>query len=147
MWVEKSEVIVVVMDGMGGGIGKSLVEKIKKRFPELHVRAVGTNAEATARMMKAGADDGATGENAVVVNLSKAQIVLGVVTILAANSMLGEITPAMARAAGECSAVKILIPMDRCGIRLPIEYAPVTAYLERAMELVGEEVARLVELG
>lgn len=141
--MKRSEIIVAVVDGLGGGIGKSLVEKVKKNYSDLHVRALGTNAEATARMMKAGADDGATGENAIVVNLNRAHIVLGVVTILAANSMLGEVTPAMARAVGECCAVKVLIPMDRCGIRLPVESLPVTAYLDRAMELLGEELEKL----
>lgn len=141
--MKRSEIIVAVEDGLGGGIGKSLVEKLKKSFPDIHVRALGTNAEATARMMKAGADDGATGENAIVVNLNRAHIALGVVTILVADSMLGEITPAMARAAGECHAVKILIPMDRCGIRLPVEVLPVTAYIDRAMVMVGEEIERL----
>lgn len=141
--MKRCEMIVAVVDGLGGGIGKSLVEKLKRAYPDLHVRALGTNTEATGRMLKAGADDGATGENAVVVNVGRAHIVLGVVTILSANGLMGEITHKMARAVGECAAVKILIPMDRCGIRLPIDPMPVTKYLDRAVELVGEEVERL----
>lgn len=141
--MKRDEMIVAVVDGLGGGIGKSLVEKCKRRFPDLHVRALGTNAEATARMLKAGADDGATGENAIVVNAARAQIILGVVTILAADGLLGEITPAMARAVGASGAVKILIPVERCHIRIPAEPAPVSKYLERAMELVAEELERL----
>ena len=74
-----------------------VVEKLKKSWPWLHVRALGTNSGATARMLKAGADDGATGENAIVVNAGKAQMILGVVTVLAANGLLGEITPAMGK--------------------------------------------------
>ena len=139
----RQEFFRAVVDGQGGGIGKSLVERVKKRYPTLHVRALGTNSEATGRMLRAGADDGATGENAVVVNVSKAGIVMGVVTILAANSLLGEITPAMARAVGESSAVKILIPVDRCGIRLPVEQGGISHYLDRAMELLEEELGRL----
>ncbi|MEG1857272.1 MAG: DUF3842 family protein [Pseudoflavonifractor sp.] len=142
--MERSEIIVTVLDGLGGGIGKSLVERLKKAFPDLHVRALGTNAEATARMLRAGADDGATGENAVVVNVARCQMVLGVVSILASNGLMGEITPAMARAVGECEAVKILIPMERCHIRIPAEPVPVSRYLERAVELVGEERERLL---
>lgn len=141
--MRRDEIIVAVVDGLGGGIGKSAVEKLKKSFPDIHVRALGTNSGATGRMVKAGADDGATGENAIVVNLGRAHIIIGVVTILCADSMLGEITPAMARAAGECSAVKILIPMDRCGIRIPMETQPVTVCLDKAMGMVGEEIARL----
>ena len=141
--MKKEEILVVVLDGLGGGIGKSLVEKLKKRFPQVHVRALGTNAEATARMLKAGADDGATGENAVVVNVRRAQLILGVVTILAADGLLGEVTPAMARAVGESDAVKILIPVERCHIRIPTEPAPVSRYLDRAMDLAAEELERL----
>ena len=143
--MKRSELIVAVVDGLGGGIGKSLVEKLKKTQPDLHVRALGTNSEATGRMLKAGADDGATGENAVVVNAGKARIILGVVTILASGGLLGEITPDMARAVGESDALKILIPMERCRIKLPVEGAPVSQYLDRAMDLVADEVRRLTE--
>ena len=94
-------------------------------------------------MLRAGADDGATGENAVVVNAGKAHIILGVVTILASGGLLGEITPAMARAIGESDGLKILIPTERCRIRLPIEGGSTTSFLDRAVELVGEEAARL----
>lgn len=141
--MKKEDIIVAVIDGLGGGIGKSLVEKIKKQYPDLYVRALGTNSEATGRMLKAGADDGATGENAIVVNATKVHMVLGVLTILASGGLLGEITPNMARAVGECGALKILIPMERCGIRIPTESVPVTKYLDRAMELVGEEIEKL----
>lgn len=141
--MKKADIIVTVVDGLGGGIGKSLVEKLKKAYPDLHIRALGTNSEATGRMLKAGADDGATGENAVVVNAARSHILLGVVTVLASGGLLGEITPAMARAVGESPAVKILIPVDRCGIRLPVEPMSVTQCLDRAVVMVGEEAARL----
>ena len=143
--MKRENIIVAVVDGLGGGIGKSLVEKLKKSYPWLHVRALGTNSGATARMLKAGADDGATGENAIVVNAGKVQVILGVVTVLAANSLLGEITPAMALAIGESEAVKILVPMERCHIRVAVEPGPVSRYLDRAMELVGEELDRLTQ--
>lgn len=143
--MKRNEIIVAVVDGLGGGIGKSLVEKLKKRMPDLHVRALGTNSEATGRMLKAGADDGATGENAVVVNAPRAQVIMGVVTILASGGLLGEITPAMARAVAESDGVKILIPMERCRIKLPVESVPVSQHLDRAVELAADEVARLTE--
>ena len=141
--MKREDILVAVVDGQGGGIGKSLVEKLKRAWPDLHVRALGTNAEATGRMLRAGADDGATGENAVVVNAGKAHIILGVVTILASGGLLGEITPAMARAIGESDGLKIPIPTERCRIRLPIEGGSTTSFLDRAVELVGEEAARL----
>lgn len=143
--MKRENIIVAVVDGLGGGIGKSLVEKLKKSYPWLYVRALGTNSGATARMLKAGADDGATGENAIVVNAGKAQIILGVASILAANGLLGEVTPAMALAVGESEAVKVLIPMERCHIRVAAEPGPVSRYLDRAIELVGEELDRLTQ--
>ncbi|WP_294548355.1 DUF3842 family protein [uncultured Pseudoflavonifractor sp.] len=143
--MKRENIIVAVVDGLGGGIGKSLVEKLKKNYPWLHIRALGTNSGATARMLKAGADDGATGENAVVVNAGKVQMILGVVTVLAANGLLGEVTPAMALAIGESEAVKILIPMERCRIRVAAEPGTVAQYLDRAVELAGQELDRLTQ--
>ena len=87
MAVKREEILIAVVDGQGGGVGKSLVEKLKKTCPGVRVRALGTNAEATGRMLRAGADDGATGENAVMVNASRAQIVLGVVGVLASGGL------------------------------------------------------------
>ena len=87
---------VAVVDGQGGGIGRAIVEKVKKAFPELNVIALGTNAVATGQMLKAGADEGATGENAIIHNMQHVDIVLGVIGILTANSMMGELSPAMA---------------------------------------------------
>ena len=143
--MKRENIIVAVVDGLGGGIGKSLVEKLKKSYPWLHVRALGTNSGATARMLKAGADDGATGENAIVVNAGQVQVILGVVTVLAANSLLGEITPAMALAIGESEAVKILVPMERCHVRVAAEPGTVAQCLDRTMELVSQELERLTQ--
>lgn len=109
---------IAVIDGQGGGIGKSVVAQLKKEMPELSVLALGTNSTATAQMIKAGADAGATGENAIALNVHKVDIVIGVVAILAADSMLGELTPAMAKEIGACQALKLLIPLNRCGIQV-----------------------------
>lgn len=84
----------------------------------MSVLALGTNSTATAQMIKAGADAGATGENAIALNVHKVDIVIGVVAILAADSMLGELTPAMAKEIGACQALKLLIPLNRCGIQV-----------------------------
>ena len=89
---------IMVMDGQGGGVGRSLIEELHVRFPEAEIVAVGTNAAATANMMKGGAAVGATGENAAVYNSGKADVIAGPIGIVMANAMLGEITPRMAEA-------------------------------------------------
>lgn len=105
---------IVVIDAQGGGVGKQLVSAVKKAHPELSVTAVGTNTAATAAMLKAGADRGATGENAVVVNCRRADVILGPVGIALADALLGEVTPAMAAAVGSSPARRILIPFNQC---------------------------------
>lgn len=112
--------IILVVDGQGGGIGKSIVEGLKKELPHVHIRAVGTNSLATGKMMKAGADDGATGENAILVNVPKADIIMGVAAILMSNAMLGEITPKMASIIGSSDAMKIVIPLQKCQLRVAV---------------------------
>ena len=144
--MKRQSIIVAVIDGQGGGVGRALVEQIKRAYPSLYVRALGTNALATAAMLKGGADDGATGENAIVHNVGQMQVILGPVAILAANGLLGEMTPQMAAAVGGSSALKILVPSQRCSIRLAI--GPVQSlqvYLEQAVAMLGEELDRLSE--
>ena len=105
---------ILVVDGQGGGIGRQLVENIKKAFPSAEVTAVGTNALATQAMLKAGADFAATGENAVIVGCRTADIIIGPIGIVIADSLWGEITPAMATAVGQSRAKRILLPMNQC---------------------------------
>ena len=133
---------VAVIDGQGGGMGRGLVESIKKKWPKLHVRAVGTNSLATSAMLRAGADDGATGENAVVFNARQADLLLGPIGILTPNGLLGEVSPAMAGAVGASEAVKILLPSQRCSIRLAAgDPQPLQFYLDQALRLLEEELA------
>jgi len=142
--MERKHIRIAVIDGQGGGIGRALIEQVKKANPDIPVRALGTNAAATAAMMKGGADDGATGENAVIFNAAHAEILLGPIGILAANGLLGEVTPAMATAVGASDALKILLPSQRCNIRLATgERAPMQTYLNEAVRLCSEEIARL----
>ena len=103
---------ILVIDAQGGGIGKQVVTAVKERFEVASVIAVGTNSVATTAMRKAGADFSATGENAVVVNSRKADVIIGPVGIVIADSLWGEITPKMATAIGQSDAVRILIPVN-----------------------------------
>ncbi len=105
---------ILVIDAQGGGLGKQLITKIKKDIPELTVIAVGTNTIATAAMLKAGADEAATGENAVIVASRKADIIIGPIGIVIADAMLGEITPKMALAVAQSEAMRIIIPFSNC---------------------------------
>lgn len=105
---------ILVIDAQGGGIGKQVVSAIKGGIPGAVVTAVGTNSAATSAMLKAGADRAATGENAVVVGCRKADVIVGPVGIVIADSLLGEITPAMALAVGQSGAKRILIPVNHC---------------------------------
>ena len=105
---------VLIVDGQGGRLGKQLVKEVRERFPQLPLMAVGTNSMATESMLKAGADRAATGENAVVVACRKADVIIGPVGIVIADALLGEVTPAMAKAVGQSDAVRILLPSDKC---------------------------------
>ena len=105
---------ILVIDGQGGGIGRQVIAAIKQNFPEHSVTAVGTNSSASSAMLKAGADIAATGENAVIVGCRKADIIIGPVGIVIADSLFGEITPAMAVAVGQSRAKRILIPINHC---------------------------------
>jgi len=105
---------VVVIDGQSGRIGQLFVEKVIKAKLSCQMIAVGSNAIATSAMLKAGAAMGATGENPVIVACRTADIIVGPIGILAADSMLGEITPAMAAAVGQSQANKLLLPVNLC---------------------------------
>ena len=105
---------VLIIDGQGGLLGKQMVEAVKDILPDAEIIVVGTNIMATNTMLKAGADNGATGENAVIVCARTADIIVGPIGIAIADSLLGEITPAMAVAVGQSAAKKILIPVNKC---------------------------------
>lgn len=105
---------LVVIDGQGGRLGKLLVETVKSECPGYDIVAIGTNSTATSAMMKAGAEQGATGENPVIVACRDADVIAGPIGILAADSLLGEVTPAMAVAIGRSSALKLLLPVSHC---------------------------------
>ena len=105
---------VTIIDGQGGQLGAQLVKEITRQFCDISITAIGTNAVATAAMLKAGAGQAATGENPVVVACRKADVIIGPIGIVIADSMLGEITDKMAVAVGRANDVRILIPMNKC---------------------------------
>ena len=105
---------ILVIDAQGGGLGKQLITRIKKEIPDVFVTAVGTNSIATAAMLKAGADEAATGENSVITACRKAQFIVGPIGIVIADAMIGEVTPAMAVAVAQSPAKRILIPFCNC---------------------------------
>ena len=133
---------ILIIDGQGGMLGKQLVEDVKKILPESEVIAVGTNIMATNSMLKAGADNGATGENAVVVCARTADIIVGPVGIAIADSLLGEITPQMAAAVGQSNAKKVLIPVNKCNnIIVGFDDKKTSELINDAIETI-EEISR-----
>ena len=107
----------VILDGQGGGIGAQLARLVSRELPAgWELLAVGTNVSATAAMLKAGASQGATGENAVIYNAARADLILGPIGLILANGIMGEVSPAMASAVSGSGAVKILIPTSTCGV-------------------------------
>ena len=105
---------ILVIDGQGGGIGRQIVQSVRAKMPDISITAVGTNSIAAAAMLKAGADRAATGENSVVVCCRDADVIIGPVAIVIADSLLGEITPVMAAAVARSEAKRILVPVNCC---------------------------------
>lgn len=134
--------MILVVDGQGGGLGRLLVRELKGAFPQAEIAAVGTNSAAANAMMKAGADFAATGENAVVVNCRHADIIVGAVGIVIADSMWGEITPRMAQAVGQSDARRVLIPINLCS-NLVVGVAEMS--MSKLVQAAVDTVRRLVE--
>lgn len=130
---------ILVIDGQGGKMGKTIIEQLKITIPKCEIIALGTNSIATSAMLKAGADHAATGENPVVFNCTDADIIAGSMGIIVANSYMGEITPAMANAVSKSKAAKVLIPINRCNIFVAgIEELPFGEYTRLAAQKVKE---------
>jgi hypothetical protein len=131
-----------VIDGQGGGLGKQLVTAVKGYDRGIEVIAVGTNSAATNMMLKAGADQAATGENSVVTVCRSADVIMGPVGIVIADAMLGEITPRMALAVGQSAAKRILIPVNLCdNIVVGIENMSMGRRVECAVDALKEIMA------
>ena len=130
---------ILIIDGQGGRMGRTLAEEIRKICPEAVITAVGTNSIATENMMKAsGIDHFATGENAVITACRKAQIIVGPIGIAMADAMMGEISPAMANAVASGNAYRILIPMNLCETYVAGTIKGSAAILADAMEHIRQ---------
>ena len=140
---------IVVIDGQGGRMGSLLIEKLKssplfadasgKQKQDVTLIAIGTNSIATSAMLRSGADAGATGENPVLVNCRDADIIAGPIGILAADSLLGEITPAMATAIGQSSAEKVLLPVNKCCHHIAgVKDLPLQELIAEAVEIIAK---------
>ena len=128
---------LLVIDGQGGGVGKSLVAALKAQLPNQPVIALGTNVLATSAMLKAGADAGATGESAIRYQCKTADIIVGVTGILHANAMMGEISPGIAAAVSLSEAQKILVPLERCGLMVAgVGRQPLDSLIREAARMV-----------
>ena len=133
--------VIAVVDGMGGSIGTQIVLHLRQSLPEdTEIMALGTNAIATGSMMKAKATRGATGENAVVVSIGEADIIMGSLSIVVPNSMMGEVTPAIATAVASARGRKVLLPISNPPIDLlGTTKKPLQALIKEAIELVSEK--------
>ena len=142
--MEKRKKSIAVIDGQGQGIGSTIIKCLRKVLSErVEIVGLGTNAMATGAMLKAGANKGASGENAIVQSVKTVDIVIGTVGIVMANSMMGELTPRMAEAIASTTAIKCLLPLRMPDIEIigaPREPLPhlVDQLVKRIQEIVGQ---------
>ena len=128
---------ILVIDGQGGGIGRSLVELLVKNFPDAEVGATGTNSVATETMLKGGPSFAATGENAIMFNAAEADVIVGPAGIIMANALHGEISPAIAMAVSSSKAKVVLIPMNHCRAYIAgVEEKKFADYLQDAVDII-----------
>lgn len=128
---------LVVIDGQSGRMGQLFIERVRAAGLPCEITAIGTNAIATAAMLKAGAQQGATGENPVLVACRTADIIAGPIGILSADSLLGEITPAMAVAIGQSGAKKLLLPVNQCSnLVAGVPAMTLKELMDKALELL-----------
>ena len=131
---------LMVMDGQGGGIGAAIIKGLRESVGnELAILALGTNSIATSRMMKAGANKGGTGENAIVQTSQKVDVITGPLAIMIANSMMGEVTPQMALAVSSSEAIKILLPPTQEKVSIVgVSGEPLPHLVDQIIEIIRE---------
>ncbi|KJR48513.1 hypothetical protein UF75_1041 [Desulfosporosinus sp. I2] len=132
---------IAVIDGQGGGIGKHIVEQLRKKMPELDILALGTNALATGAMVRAGATEGASGEAAICYNVERVDMIVGSLAIMMVHGLLGEVTATIATAISASKADKIVLPIQRGNILLVgIQRTPLPHQIEALVTEVEERV-------
>lgn len=131
---------IAVIDGQGGGMGRVIIEKLRGTFGEqVHIIGLGTNALATAAMLKAGANEGGTGENAIVVNAAKVDVIVGSIAILVPDAMTGELTVHMASAIARSHAKKVFIPLNKNDIYIAgVVNEPLPHYIDYCVKLIKD---------
>jgi hypothetical protein len=129
-----------VIDGQGGGIGSAIIKRLREEFAEkVEIIALGTNSIATAQMLKARANRGATGENAIIQTAPKLDILIGPISIILAQSMMGEVTPAMAQAVAESPGLKLLIPLSQERVEvIGVISEPLPHFVEKCVSRLKE---------
>jgi len=134
-------VTVMVMDGQGGGMGAAIIKGLRENYGnELEIYALGTNSIATSKMMKSGANKGATGENAIIRTSMNVDIIIGPISIIMANSMMGEVTAGMAEAVSSSAARKILIPLTQENVNIVgTTGEPLPHMVQKAVKLIEED--------
>jgi len=134
----------MVVDGQGGGIGRTIIKKLRDIFGEdMEILALGTNSLATAQMMKAGANRGATGENAISTTALTVDIIIGPLAIIIANAMMGEVTPEISRAIGASQSLKILIPLTQERVEvMGLSGEPLPHLIDQVVEVLKGQGAR-----
>ncbi|MFI3327142.1 MAG: DUF3842 family protein [Clostridia bacterium] len=135
------EALIVVIDGLGGGIGKSIVEKLKTQLPCYKIVAVGTNSYASETMRKAGADTVFNTEDDLIRYAHKADIIVSVMGVLIPGGLAGELTSEMVNAISSSKAIKVLIPMNKCGIRVATAEMPLNSHIDAAINLIKNELS------
>ena len=133
--------IIAVIDGMGGGIGAQIVSSLREELPTyVEIYALGTNSIATSSMMKAHANKGATGENAIVVSAKKANIIVAPISVIIHNSMMGEVTCNISEAIADSEALKILLPIMPENVELVgLEGKPLALLVKDSVNLIKKE--------
>ncbi|MCK5129745.1 MAG: DUF3842 family protein [Clostridiales bacterium] len=132
---------IVVIDGKGGGLGSAITKKISSMKEDVKIYALGTNSHATVNMIKNGADDGASGENAICYMVQNADLIIGPIAIVVAGAMMGEITPKMAQAIASSNAQKLLLPMQKCGLSvLGVNHMT----MAQMLDLIPEEIKKKI---
>jgi hypothetical protein len=140
-YIRGKHMIIAVIDGMGGGIGAQVVSNLREELPTyIDIYALGTNSIATSAMMKAHANKGATGENAIITSVKKANIVVAPISVVIPNSMMGEVTCKISEAVADCEALKILLPIMPENIELVgLENKPLALLVKDSIKVIKKE--------